>query len=73
MATTVRVDGLITLIDAACLFVTQSWPSGAMAIARGAAPTVTSASLASVTASNAVTLSLSWLTTHRRAFAAGDR
>src|SRR5204863_351014 len=36
------------------------------AMARGAVPTATSPSLARVTASNAVTLSLSALTTHRR-------
>src|SRR5262245_52749138 len=60
---TVRVDGSITLIEAPCLLLTHSAPFGATAIARGATPTATSPSLASVTASNALTLSLSWLTT----------
>ena len=63
------VVGLITLIVALCLFATHSMPSGATATVRGALPTVISACLTRVTASNTDTVSLSWFTTHRRAFA----
>ena len=56
--------GSITLIVALCRFVTQIRPFGATAIERGATPTPISPSLAWVTASNTVTESLSWFTTH---------
>src|SRR3982751_1688538 len=54
------------LIVALRLLVTHSIPWAASARARGAVPTATSPSFARVTASNAVTLSLSALTIHRR-------
>ena len=63
---TARVAGFTMLIVALRLLVTHSIPLAASAMARGAVPTATSPSLARVTASNAVTLSLSALTTHRR-------
>ena len=63
---TLSVAGSITLIDAPCLLLTHSRPFAVRAIERGAAPTVISASLARVTVSKALTLSLSWFTTHSR-------
>ncbi len=66
---TASVDGLMTLMVALCLLVTQISPFGAMARVRGAVPTVISASFALVTASKTLTESLSWLTTHRRSLA----
>src|SRR5215212_9729932 len=63
---TVRVAGLITLIVELRLLLTHKRPLLAIAIERGAAPTESSASLANVTASKALMLSLSWLTTHIR-------
>ena len=71
--TTTRVAGSITLIVADCLLATQIRPSRATARVRGAAPTGTSASLWRVTMSNAVTESLSGLTTHACALPAGGR
>src|SRR5438477_12504007 len=59
--------GSITLTEAACLLTTHNMPLLARAIERGAVPTVISRTLARVTASNTVTESLSWLTTHSRA------
>ena len=53
------VSGLMMLMLADSLLVTHRRPSGARAILRGAVPTVSSASLPLVTASNAVTESLS--------------
>ena len=68
---TVSVDGLITLRLPPCLATTQIMPFGARAIDRGAMPTATSPSFARVAASNTLTLSLSWFTTHSRGFAPG--
>ncbi len=61
---TASVAGSITLIVALCRLVTQIRPFGATAIERGAMPTLISPTLAWVTASNTVTESLSWFTTH---------
>ena len=69
MRVTASVEALITLTEALPLFVTHTAPPGAMASARGALPTATSASLACVTASNTETLSLSGFTTHSLALA----
>ena len=63
MRTTARVSGSITLIDADCLFATQTRPSGAIASARGAVPTVISASRVRATTSSTLTELLSALTT----------
>ena len=63
----VKVAALITLIVALCLLLTHTIPLGATASVCGAVPTVTSASLARVTASNTDTVSASWFTTHSRA------
>jgi hypothetical protein len=63
---TASVAVSMTLTLPACLFATQTMPFGASASVRGPVPTATSASLARVTASNTVTESLSWLTTHKR-------
>ena len=69
MRLTASVAALMTLIVALRLLATQTEPSGAMASVRGAVPTVTSASLARVSASNTLTESLSGFTTHRRGLA----
>src|SRR5438105_15931530 len=63
---TARLAPSMTLIDAPSLLVTHIAPSAARARLRGALPTATSPSLARVTASNTLTESLSWLTTHSR-------
>src|SRR5258706_13990157 len=62
--TTALLAGLTTLMESLRLFVTQINPFGATAIERGATPTASSTCLTRVTVSNALTLSLSWLTTH---------
>ena len=59
VCTTTRVDGLMTLMLALPLLVTQTLPSGAMATLRGEVPTEISASLVAITASKTLTLSLS--------------
>ena len=61
--TTALVAGSMTLMESLRWFVTQTRPLAATAMERGAVPTATSANLARVTASNALTLSLSWFTT----------
>ncbi len=65
---TARVAPSMTLIEAPSLLVTQIAPSCARARLRGALPTAISPSLARVIASNTLTESLSWFTTHSRAF-----
>ena len=57
------------LILAPSLLVTQTRPSGAIAMLRGPAPTTISCSRAFVTASNTLTESLSWFTSHTRELA----
>ena len=59
----------MTEIDEAPLLTTHRRPYGATATERGAAPTAISASRADVTASNTLTLSLSWFTSQTRALA----
>ena len=63
---TLNVLGLMMVMLADSLFVTHRRPSGARAMLRGAVPNGISASLALVTASKAVTESLSWFTTQTR-------
>ena len=63
---TARVALSITLTVPARLFVTHASPTGAIAIERGAAPTANSASFWLLDRSNALTESLSGLTTQSR-------
>jgi hypothetical protein len=64
---TARESGSITLMDALCLLTTQTLPLPATANVRGATPTAISPSRKRFTASNTLTESLSWLTTHKLA------
>jgi len=66
--TTALVAGSTTLTELPRLLVTQINPFEATAMARGAVPTVISATLVNVMVSKALTLSLSWLTTHSLGF-----
>src|SRR5688572_20880586 len=68
---TSRVPASMTVIEADSLFVTQTSPFGAMAIERGAVPTLTCVSRVPVAVLKTLTESLSWLTTHRRSAPVG--
>ena len=71
LRSTARVFGSITVMDADCLFVTQSWPFGANAIARGAVPTLMCFNRPPVDVLKTLIESLSWFTTHRRSAPVG--
>src|SRR5687768_12322075 len=64
--TTLKLAGLTMLIVPSRWLTTQIRPSAAIATLRGACPTAISVRRVSVTASNMLTESLSWLTTHSR-------
>ena len=68
---TVWLEGLMTLIVGPRLFVTQTSPVDAMAMDRGALPTVICLIRDPVDVLRTLTEFLSWLTTHRRSAPVG--
>jgi len=66
---TASVAALMTVIDAASRFTTQTSPFGASASVRGALPVAISATRALLPVSMTLTESLSGFTTHKRAAA----